>query len=358
MEEFFTILRGSYSKKPPELVFKEDKVHEKGFADHYNEHLKPLAEDYEINRIEALKKVKKKIILFLPLFIIFNLFWVYLFYPFFIVPGNESLINIIFLYIIWFGLWFISNGWIYSKTRTAADSYDAEVKKRIFPKIVSFVDGFSYSPTCNISVRETYAQSKLFKTTDFKKKENNSDEFNGIYKGVKIKFFNVELTRKVLRTDYKNRYEDEYCGIIIEIESKKKFNGQIVIKQDGGKLLNASEKRELKKSKLQNIKLEDPKFEEIFEVYGSDQIEARYLLTTSFMERLIELEGEFYGTEMECAFYDNRLLIMIETGHVMFESDSITKPENFVETSKSILAEMYSINKIIDTLKLDQDIGM
>lgn len=42
---------------------------------------------------------------------------------------------------------------------------------------------------------------------------------------------------------------------------------------------------------LQPVRLEDPAFERAFEVLGSDQVQARYLLTPAFMERLVKLEA-------------------------------------------------------------------
>ena len=38
------------------------------------------------------------------------------------------------------------------------------------------------------------------------------------------------------------------------------------------------------------MKLENPDFEKTFDVYSTDQIEARYLLSPSMMERLLALE--------------------------------------------------------------------
>jgi hypothetical protein len=40
------------------------------------------------------------------------------------------------------------------------------------------------------------------------------------------------------------------------------------------------------KNRFEKIELEDPEFEKIWDTYGEDQIEARYVLTTAFMERL------------------------------------------------------------------------
>jgi len=40
---------------------------------------------------------------------------------------------------------------------------------------------------------------------------------------------------------------------------------------------------------MKRVGLVDPVFEKIFEAYGTDQVEARYLLTPTFMQRLVRL---------------------------------------------------------------------
>ena len=69
---------------------------------------------------------------------------------------------------------------------------------------------------------------------------------------------------------------------MVHLAMNKTFKGTTIIKRDRGKVANFFRS---KMSGLESVKLEDPKFEKLFDVYGNDQIEARYLLTPSFMER-------------------------------------------------------------------------
>ena len=62
---------------------------------------------------------------------------------------------------------------------------------------------------------------------------------------------------------------------------------------------------------LEKVSLEDPKFENIFEVFTNYRIEARYLLTTSFMEQHLALSDVFEGKGVQCSFSKKRLFIMI-----------------------------------------------
>ena len=95
-----------------------------------------------------------------------------------------------------------------------------------------------------------------------------------------------------------------------------------------------------------------------FEVFSEDQVEARYLLTTSFMERLIEVRKIFQSDKMQCSFLDQSLLMLLPIDKDMFEPGPITEPEDFIDDSKNLLKEMHSIFNICDTLKLDMNTGL
>jgi hypothetical protein len=60
------------------------------------------------------------------------------------------------------------------------------------------------------------------------------------------------------------------------------------------------------------IKLEDPEFERLFAVYGTDQIEARYILSTSLMQRLVELQKKVQR-ELRVSFVDDNVYIAISS---------------------------------------------
>jgi hypothetical protein len=63
---------------------------------------------------------------------------------------------------------------------------------------------------------------------------------------------------------------------------------------------------------LQKVGLEDPVFNQAFCVFGSDQVEAREILTPAFMEELNDLEKVYAGGHIRCAFDETQLLIALE----------------------------------------------
>ncbi|HWF77360.1 MAG TPA: DUF3137 domain-containing protein [Caulobacteraceae bacterium] len=65
-------------------------------------------------------------------------------------------------------------------------------------------------------------------------------------------------------------------------------------------------------SGLRAVGLEDPNFTKAFAVFGGDQVEAREILTPTFMQRLNDLEAAYAGHHIRCAFTETELLIALE----------------------------------------------
>jgi len=64
---------------------------------------------------------------------------------------------------------------------------------------------------------------------------------------------------------------------------------------------------------LEPVGLEDPVFNKAFAVFGNDQVEAREILTPTFMQHLVDLETAYKGGHIRYAFTDADLLIALES---------------------------------------------
>ncbi len=107
--------------------------------------------------------------------------------------------------------------------------------------------------------------------------------------------------------------------------------------------------------KLLKLMLEDFQFNKKFKAYSSDQIEGRYLLTTAFMERLLNIQTTFGTKDIKCSFYEDKLMIAISTNKNLFELGNL-----FCKVDKSVyiekfLDEIISILIMIDYFKLDEN---
>ncbi len=108
-----------------------------------------------------------------------------------------------------------------------------------------------------------------------------------------------------------------FRGQLFKISFPKASTGVTVVLRDSG-WLNRFECP----PGLAKVGLEDPKFEQTFEVFGSDQVESRAILTPSFMEHILTLESAYAGEHIRCAFVEGDLLIALE-GQNRFEIGSM-----------------------------------
>ena len=229
-------------------------------------------------------------------------------------------------------------------------SYEENIKKEIFPNVLNFFGDFKYHIETKKSVKEYYATELIPKHDT----EIAEDHITGTYKDIKVDLFETKLSNDSDENS-STTLNTVFDGIIVELSMNKSFSGKTVIKKDIGTVGNWFIK---KSTSLKKVKLEDPNFEKMFEVYSDDQVEARYLLTVTFIERLKELVENFGGKSIQCCFYNNKLLMMIPIEKDLFETGSIYEAEDFIDDSKSLLKELSLIFNIIDTLKLNMKINL
>lgn len=66
---------------------------------------------------------------------------------------------------------------------------------------------------------------------------------------------------------------------------------------------------------IERVGLEDPIFERRFEVYGTNQVWCRTVLTTTMLERLVRLDDLAHARGFRCAFVGDRLLLALSGMH-------------------------------------------
>ena len=227
--------------------------------------------------------------------------------------------------------------------------YKLKVKPTIMNEFAGFFGDFEYEYERYLSDTDL-VKSKLFKSYNNHK---GDDYFLGTYKNVGITI--SEETLKNITYDSKNnkKVQTVFKGICVMLEMNKNFIGQTVVLDDKG-IFNALNKI----SGMENIKLEDSRFEKLFEVYANDQIEARYLLTTAFMERILKLQDLYKGKNLRFSFIENKLLIAISTKENMFEANSFFKSNLNKKKVDIVFEQFYTIFSIVDILKLNHRLGM
>lgn len=337
----FSLITGSYlSKDYARGVFEESEPYEKDFSKYYEENLKPLANEFEKFRIHSLMKASKRIRIAVPVAILVFVLSILLIKD--DATSEDMIENVVVMSIIIYG---VLIAWVYQ----SINIYTSSIKSEIFPIIMAFLGPYQYY-TGSVSMVKKFDNSQIIPNYDY---EHSEDLVTGTYKDVSINLFQTRLVEEI--HFFQKSAITVFKGVFVSLSMNKKFNYNTIITKNMGKFVHMVNG---KPSNLQNVELEDPKFSNIFEVFSGDQIEARYLLTTSFMERLIRLQEAFHGQSIKCSFFDNQLLMMISIKDGWFEAGSIYEAEDFVDDAKSLLKEMHMIFSIIDILKLNQNIGM
>lgn len=228
--------------------------------------------------------------------------------------------------------------------------YVSAYKARVMPAIAGSLGEFSYDEKGKIPAKRLLG-STLLPTHDSYKSE---DMFRGSYKQVDVELAEVKLTKQ--QGSGKNRRTVTiFKGLFALLSTHKAFSGKTVVRRDAGAIGNWLGE---KFGGLERVRLEDPEFEQRFEVYATDQIEARYLLTPAFMERLTALAGHMGGNRLQAAFYDEQLFVMVPLSRNLFEPPSIFKSVLQDTGVARIARELGDVLAMVDVLKLNQNIGL
>lgn len=182
----------------------------------------------------------------------------------------------------------------------------------------------------------------------------------GILKGSRRTSFEDHIFGEVHGADF------ESMEIHIEEKSDKKWRtlmrGQMMVLKFPRKFLGTTvvlrDQKFFQSKKIADMKrvgLVDPVFEKIFEAYSTDQVEARYLLTPTFMQRLVDLETSVSGKNIRFGFLEGRLLIVVETPN-QFEAGSMFESLMSTKRTQKILNEIAAIFHLVDGV-LDPRLG-
>ncbi len=230
-----------------------------------------------------------------------------------------------------------------SKDSILNDNYKQKIVKKA---ATHFFEGISYEPYYGLSESE-FCNIELFNTTPdryssedlFKgKKEKTTYNFSEVHAEYKTE---TRHTDKNGNTTTTTNWHTIFRGVIFSADCNKNFSNTVLVKRDSLKIFGNSSR----------VKMEDPLFEELFDVYSNDDIEARYLITPAFMEQFIAIDKQLGGGIM-AAFHNNEIIITIPFSENNFETSawsSLLNPNKI----KFEINLIYNLIQIVDTLDLN-----
>lgn len=172
------------------------------------------------------------------------------------------------------------------------------------------------------------------------------DLFAGSHKGARYELYEGHLEQRTTDSKGRTRYSTVFRGQLIRMHFPRDFLGVTIVRRDAG-VFNMFGGGDVDGRKLERVRLASSEFEKAFEVWGSDQVEARYLLHPYMMQRLIELETGLHGKRLRCAFESGDLLVAVEGGN-LFEPGDLFKPLVDRSRARRIIDEIAGVVRVMD----------
>ena len=307
------------------------------FDEYYNCHLLHKFAKLEDERQKQLRTFIRRLLVtgaFIPLLLV--LFW-HSFWGEYVAESREAT-----KYTMYALAFYVIITFLYCQSPIT--SFKLDVKADIMQTFAAFWGNFIYQHGASLP-ESTLTTSNILPAYDSK---DNDDYFQGCYHDVNMIISEQKLYKRV-RTKNGSHDVKVFEGIIIQLEMNKDFKGKTVVLKDCG-IFNIFKKI----GRPERVKLEDVVFEKHFEVFSDNQIEARYLLTTAFMERMLKAKKVFHGKTIQFSFFDNKLLIAIETNQNMFEVSSLFTRTTNRKMINQAFEQFASVMALIDTLKLQK----
>lgn len=221
-----------------------------------------------------------------------------------------------------------------------------EAKEKLMPALCDQI-GLNYNlhpltseiiPYKNLSIIPSYDEITL------------EDQINGKAEDIDFNLLEAKLVKVSRDSKGRKSRSTVFQGFLVEFDFHKNFQGETIITKDHtviGNFLTGWAK------KGDRVKLEDPEFENFFEVHSSDQVEARYLLTPLFMERVLQFNQLSSVKQLQMAFKDGRIYMAIKRKENSFEGGSFNLNDpKLIEKNMSDIALIFDM---VTELNLTQE---
>ncbi len=239
-------------------------------------------------------------------------------------------------------------------------------KNLVIGKLVRFISpDLSYSPEARKISGEEVLKGEIFPHTIFYPEGYIAEDFiEGKLGKVSIRFF--EISGKSAIKPYTRTSRDSiavdlagfpyevfsFHGMLGVVDFNKSFKGHTLV-------LPAARVREsqwMRGSGRQAVKLEDPEFERYFSVFSTDQIAARYILSTSLMKRITDYRKKI-GRKLSLSFTENKLYVAIHNRKDQFEF-SMYRSVYDLNRVKEFFTDLATVTDIVEDLNLNMEIWL
>lgn len=240
---------------------------------------------------------------------------------------------------------------------SANKNYNAGFKAMVMPELVRRFGDLTFSAASGLGESE-FNRANLYGRPD---RYSSEDLIAGTMGATRVSMSEIHAEDRQERTDSEGHttttYTTIFRGLFVIADFNKNFNGTTYIVPEGltGSLGGLGRGLQSLGGSLSGrgalVQLEDPNFERAFVCYSSDQVEARYILSSALMSRLMNLKGHF-NSNVSAAFISDSLYLMIPKQANWFEPPGLSTPLSF-ESVENTLRQLQMATGIVEELDLN-----
>ena len=237
--------------------------------------------------------------------------------------------------------------WRVIKSPWKKQAKDIVFKNKVIKRIVKFISpNLNFSPYEKEVSGKEFLESGIFRHSIFYPTGYYAEDFvEGKLGKVKIRFYEIDGKDPIFPYTGKKTYDGRvekisFYGMFFIADFNKSFNGHTLVLPE--KRINRLQW--ITASGRKPVKLDDPEFEKLFSVHGTDQIMARYVLSNSLMQRIVKYRKKI-GRKVYMSFSNNKLYIAIKQKKNKFE----------LELNKSVY-DFNRVKEFYNDLKITIDI--
>jgi hypothetical protein len=238
--------------------------------------------------------------------------------------------------------------------RFMTSEYAKDFKVRVITPLIGAIDPhLLYNPDFMIS-QYLFERSNLFQHSI--DRYSGNDYVKGSIDGVPLEFSDIHAEYQTRDSKGRTQWHTLFRGLFLVSEFNKNFKSKTVILPDqaeknfgsliGGWLQSINFSRD------DLIRMDDPEFEKNFVIYGSDQIEARYILSHSMMKRILDFQRRV-SHPLFISFVHNHIHVGIATGKDLFEPAVFTSLLDYKQAMEYVNTLQNTIG-LVEELKLNE----
>ena len=231
--------------------------------------------------------------------------------------------------------------------------YTHEFKMSVIKPLIHAIDKtMLYSSQTHVS-DYFFEHSKLFEEAD---KLSGNDYVKGQIDGINIQFSDIHAQNKNQDSKGKESWDTIFQGLFIVADFNKHFYGETVVLPDsaqnsfGNVIGHWLQSKNAARDEL--VKMDNPEFEKEFVVYSSDQIEARYILSHSMMEKLLSFKNKS-AHPIYVSFTGTHIYMAINYGKDLFEPSVFHSLLDY-KVAMEYVKTLHLAIGIVEELKLNQ----